>query len=96
MRTIGALLLAFAAGAAQAQPLVDYHQHLFHPAVTGWAPDTGTVTADELIAYLDAAGIGRALVLSTAYQFGNPNRPAVRGPDGETMAATAISKWGWV
>jgi predicted TIM-barrel fold metal-dependent hydrolase len=71
------LLLAFTAIGALAQPLVDYHQHLFHPADTGWAPDTGTITAKELIAYLDGAGIRRALVLSVAYQFGNPNRPAV-------------------
>lgn len=71
------LLLTFTAIGAPAQPLVDYHQHLFHPAVTGLAPDTGTVTASELVAYLDAAGIRRALALSVAYQFGNPNRPAV-------------------
>ncbi len=77
MRTPGALLLIFTAIGAPAQPLVDYHQHLFHPAVTGLAPDSGTVTASELVAYLDAAGIRRALVLSVAYQFGNPNRPAV-------------------
>ena len=77
MRTLGTLLLVFTAISALAQPLVDYHQHLFHPAVTGWAPETGTVAANDLVAYLDAAGIGRALVLSVAYQFGNPNRPAV-------------------
>jgi predicted TIM-barrel fold metal-dependent hydrolase len=71
------LRLTFTAIGALAQPLVDHHQHLFHPAVTGLALDTGTVTANELVAYLDAAGIRRALVLSVAYQFGNPNRPAV-------------------
>jgi predicted TIM-barrel fold metal-dependent hydrolase len=71
------LFLTFIAIGAQAQPLVDYHQHLFHPADTGLSPDTGTVTGSELVAYLDAAGIRRALVLSVAYQFGNPNRPAV-------------------
>ncbi|HLK63363.1 MAG TPA: amidohydrolase family protein [Bryobacteraceae bacterium] len=72
------LLLTFSAIGAMAQPLVDYHQHLFHPAVTAMDPDTGTVTGSELIAYLDAAGIRRALVLSVAYQFANPNRPAVQ------------------
>ena len=79
MRMPGTLLLLifFISLGAPAQPLVDYHQHLFHPAVTGFAPVTGTITASELIAYLDAAGIRRALVLSVAYQFGNPNRPAV-------------------
>ena len=77
MRMLRTLLLIFTAIGAPAEPLVDYHQHLFHPAVTGLAPDTGTITASELIAYLDAAGIRRAAVLSVAYQFGNPNRPAV-------------------
>lgn len=77
MRKLRALFLIFTATAASAQPLVDYHQHLFHPAATGLAPDTGTITAKELVAYLDTAGIRRALVLSVAYQFGNPNRPAV-------------------
>src|SRR3954451_9600866 len=71
------LLLISTALGALAQPLVDYHQHLFHPADTGLAPDTGTVTAKELVAYLDAARIRRALVLSVAYQYGNPNRPPV-------------------
>ena len=70
-------LLSFIVISALAQPRVDHHQHLFHPAVTGLAPDTGTVTASELVAFLDAAKIRRALVLSVAYQFANPNRPAV-------------------
>ncbi len=78
MRMLDTLLLIFTAIGAPAQPLVDYHQHLFHPAVTSLAPDTGTITASELVAYLDAAGIRRAVVLSVAYQFGNPNRPAVQ------------------
>ncbi|MCU1272679.1 MAG: putative metal-dependent hydrolase, TIM-barrel fold, partial [Bryobacterales bacterium] len=78
MRMPGILLVIFTAIGALAQPPADYHQHLFHPAVTGLAPDTGTITASELVAYLDAAGIRRALVLSVAYQFGNPNRPTVQ------------------
>ena len=76
MRWLGPVLFILAANGL-AQPLIDYHQHLFHPAGTGLAPESPTVTADELIAYLDAAGIRRALVLSVAYQFANPNRPAV-------------------
>jgi len=67
----------FGGSGALSQPLIDYHQHLFHPADTGLAPDTGTVTASDLVRYLDEAGIRRALVLSVAYQFANPNRPAV-------------------
>jgi len=73
-----------------AQPLVDYHQHFFHPNDTGLAPDTGTVTAKELVALLDAAGIKRAVVLSTAYQFANPNRPPV---ENEYAKVRAENDW---
>jgi predicted TIM-barrel fold metal-dependent hydrolase len=73
-----------------AQPLVDYHQHLFHPDDTGLARDTGTVTARELIALLDAAGIKRAVILSAAYQFANPNRPAV---ENEYAKVRAENDW---
>jgi hypothetical protein len=70
------LLLIFTAIGAPAQPLVDYHQHLFHPDVTGMAPETGTITADQLVAYLDVAEIRRALMLSvltnSATQIGLP------------------------
>src|SRR5215831_8800039 len=89
MRTLGVLLI-FSGSGALAQPLVDYHQHLFHPAVTGFTRETGTITGEELVAYLDAAGIRRALVLSAAYQFGNPNRPAV---DGEYAKVRAENDW---
>jgi predicted TIM-barrel fold metal-dependent hydrolase len=61
----------------QTPPLVDYHQHLFSPAaaalVSAGAP-TGPVTASDLVALLDSAGIRRALVLSVAYTWGNPAR----------------------
>jgi predicted TIM-barrel fold metal-dependent hydrolase len=90
MRTLCPLLLIVTEIGALAQPLVDYHQHLFHPAVTGWAPETGTVTAKELVAYLDTAGIRRALVLSTAYQFANPNRPTV---EDEYAKVRAENNW---
>lgn len=55
----------------------DHHQHLFSPAIVAGAPDLKVVTAPDLIRLLDDAGIARAVVLSTAYQFGNPNKPAV-------------------
>lgn len=90
MRLIAARIVIASAVYASAQPLVDYHQHFFHPNDTHMSPDTGTVTATELIAYLDAAGIRRALVLSVAYQFGNPNRPAV--PD-EYAKVRAENDW---
>ena len=59
-------------------PLVDHHQHIASPTniqLLG-APGAPRLpsSAQELIAYLDSAGIRRALVLSVAYQWGNPSR----------------------
>ncbi len=58
-------------------PRVDHHQHLFSPAagalVSGNANSPG-ISATDLIAHLDAAGIRRALVLSMAYTWGSANR----------------------
>ena len=59
------------------QPLVDHHQHFFDPGVD----------AAQLTALLDAAGIRRAVVLSTAYQLGNPNRPPVKNELEQVRAA---------
>ena len=42
-------------------------------------PCRESFSASELIPLLDAAGVRRALVLSLAYQYGNPNRPPVTG-----------------
>ena len=63
-------------------PAIDYHQHLFSPATSRLASGAGhgeyeQIDAARLVALLDAAGIRRALVLSVAYQFGNPNRPPI-------------------
>jgi uncharacterized protein len=58
-------------------PLVDYHQHLFSPAVAKLAPGLEPLTAADLVSLLDAAGIRKALVLSVAYQFSNPNKAKV-------------------
>src|SRR5215471_1486550 len=61
-------------------PLVDHHQHLYSAETIRLVPrsvDYTTLDGAELLKYLDAAGIQRAAVLSTAYQFGNPNRPPV-------------------
>jgi predicted TIM-barrel fold metal-dependent hydrolase len=57
-------------------PLVDHHQHLFGPEInklTGLRP----MEAADLVRLLDLAGIRRAVVLSMAYQYGNPNRAAI-------------------
>ena len=58
--------------------IIDYHQHLFSPeAGARSSPGPRGIDADTLIAQLDAAGIQRAVVLSVAYSFSNPNKPPV-------------------
>jgi predicted TIM-barrel fold metal-dependent hydrolase len=59
----------------QSQPSIDYHQHLLSPAAAKLGSLPKPFTTDELIPLMDAAGVRRALVLSLAYQYGNPNRP---------------------
>jgi predicted TIM-barrel fold metal-dependent hydrolase len=61
----------------QAQPSIDYHQHLLSPSPAEVASLPKPFTARDLIPLLDAAGVRRALVLSLAYQYGNPNKPPV-------------------
>ncbi len=58
-------------------PVVDHHQHLFSPAITALSSRPRPIAAGDLVALLDEAGIERALVLSLAYQYGNPNRAPV-------------------
>ena len=58
---------------AQDTPLADHHQHLFSPALAALispvppATPITPIAADDMIALLEAAGIKRAVVLSTAY-----------------------------
>jgi len=72
-----AVLLPAVTG-AQMRPSTDYHEHLLSPAVAQIIGQPRPFVASDLIAEMDAAGIQRAVVLSLAYQFGNPNRPRVR------------------
>ncbi len=62
---------------AQLAPVADSHQHLFSPAIaallTGKGDSPG-ITARDVVALLDSAGIRRALVLSVAYMYGSPAR----------------------
>jgi predicted TIM-barrel fold metal-dependent hydrolase len=58
--------------------IIDYHQHLYSPqAGARSSPGPKGIDADYLVAQLDAAGISRAVVLSVAYSFSNPNKAAV-------------------
>lgn len=57
-----------------AQPAVDHHLHLLR---TMEGAPKGFDSAAELIQQMDEAGTRRGVVLSIAYRFGNPFRPAV-------------------
>ena len=81
MRLVVCLFLAgaFVSGAARAQsrPVADHHQHVFSEEIVKLlGPDPGIkpLAAKDLVALLDAAGIGKAVLLSTAYMYGSPRR----------------------
>jgi predicted TIM-barrel fold metal-dependent hydrolase len=61
----------------RAQDVNDYHQHLLSPVVATLVKAPKPFLAADLIALLDGAGVRRAVILSLAYQFGNPNRMPV-------------------
>ena len=61
-------------------PVVDYHQHLFSPAAAALVsgkPNAPGISARDVVALLDSAGIRRALVLSVAYTWGKASRAPV-------------------
>ena len=83
MRTrIFLISLVLACGAVRAQPVQpapvgDFHQHLFSDETIALiGPESGLkpLAATDLIPLLDAAGIKIAVLLSTAYMYGSPNR----------------------
>lgn len=60
----------------EAQILTDHHQHLFsREAGANSSAGPNGISAKDLIAQLDKAGTKRAVVLSVAYSFSNPNKP---------------------
>lgn len=74
---LAAGLVAGGAAHAQSTPAVDHHQHVFsNGIITLLGPDAGLtpLSARELVPLLDAAGIGKAVLLSTAYMYGSPRR----------------------
>ncbi len=70
----------FSATLSAQSPVIDYHQHLFSPdasaLVTGNSSSPG-ISARDVIALLDSAGIRRALVLSVAYTWGKASRTPI-------------------
>ena len=62
---------------AYAQPAGDFHQHVFSKeTVVLIGPNAGLTLLDakDVVTLLDAAGIRKAVLLSTAYMFGSPQR----------------------
>jgi len=55
--------------------IIDYHQHLYSPqAGAKSSPGPKGIDSDYLVRELDGAGISRAVILSVAYSFSNPNK----------------------
>jgi predicted TIM-barrel fold metal-dependent hydrolase len=75
--TLLAIGLSGSESLGQSDSFIDYHQHLRDP-IYKTLGERGTVTASDLIGFLDAAGIKRAVVLSTAYgPVGGPSESEV-------------------
>lgn len=87
------LLTAFVAASVQAQikPVADHHQHLFSPEMAVFQK-IQPITAQDVITLLDAAGIGRGVLLSTAYSYGRPGRE----PQDEYAKVRAENDWNGV
>ena len=82
MAVVGALALLAACATARSPvtgaPEVDHHQHVFSPEMAAMLSTTDrpfpTTTASDVVALLDEAGIGRAVLLSVGYLYESPSR----------------------
>ena len=54
------------------RPLADHHKHMPSQSAAALVGDVKSITAEQLVAELDAAGTRQGVVLSVAYWFGNP------------------------
>ena len=80
LRKLVAILALFPATSFAQAPIIDYHQHLFSPAagaLVSGNPNSPGISARDVIALLDSAGIRRALVLSVAYTWSKASRAQV-------------------
>lgn len=61
----------------QVAPVADYHQHVFSPVIVkllNSPSGPAQLTASDVVALLDTAGIRRGILLSVAYMYGRPSR----------------------
>src|SRR5688572_16282485 len=75
----------------QLAPAADHHQHVFSPKYTESFLPAGSksITAQDVIALLDQAGIRRAVFLANGYSFGRPGSE----PPNEYEAVKADNDW---
>lgn len=76
-RCVALTTLALLAACAGPRPEGDFHQHVFSKetiALIGPGAGLQPLPAGDVVALLDAAGIHRAVLLSTAYMVGSPAR----------------------
>ena len=80
-------------------PVADHHKHVPSPAAAAYVRSAGrvdlygdvqSITAEQLLAELDAAGIRQGVVLSVAYWFGSPRLAPV---DDEYAKVRAENDW---
>lgn len=92
IRILAFILLARVAP-AQVPPAADHHQHIFSPTIvkllTTGSAGPQSITAQDVIALLDTAGIRRAVLLSVAYIYGSPARTV----DDEYAKVRAENDW---
>ncbi len=72
-----AIIIWSSAAHSQIAPVADHHQHLFSPtiaAILAGSNPPQVITARDVAALLDSAGIRRAALLSVAYMYGSPSR----------------------
>jgi uncharacterized protein len=74
------------------RPVADHHQHLFSPTIAE-AGSYPLVDAARMAELLDAGGIRKAVLLSLAYSYGNPNRPNQRSIERELELVRAENDW---
>ena len=87
------VVLSASPAVAQVAPAGYHHQHLFSPAIAELLSTGGggpkPITARDVGALLDAAGIRRAVVFSVAYMYGRPGRAV----DDEYARVRAENDW---
>ena len=91
--SVMAVSLSAACRPGKVAPVADHHQHIFSPTIAALLSKSSNpvqpVTARDLVALLDSAGIRKAVLLSIAYMYGSPSRMV----DNEYAEVRAENDW---